>query len=223
MDPDAQRAIQAALDGRWKEAVEVNKEILATNPKDQEALNRLARACLELGKVKRALASYKKVLKIDKYNAIAQKAIERLEKASQDGNSLATNHESNHHPVNSSDFIEEPGKTKTASLIHLGSSAIIASLDVGDKVKLTPHAHRVSVCSESGKFIGRLPDDLSRRLIKLVRAGNEYDTVVRSISLDAVRIFIKELKRAPQVKDIQSFPIFEKNNYVSFTPPDLEP
>ena len=59
-------------------------------------------------------------------------------------------------------FLEEPGKTKIVSLLHLGDSGkVIANLDSGDEVKFKIGNHRMSVCTLDNKYIGRLPDDLS--------------------------------------------------------------
>lgn len=212
----AQKAIKAALRGNWLEAEQYNLEILKQSPKDIDALNRLAHALGELGKRAQARKTCKKVLRIDPYNKIAQRALERLGKAKQKGKQSKKA-----HPVETS-FIEEPGKTKTVTLIHLGAEAVITSLDTGEPVRLVPHAHRVTVQTEEGKYIARLPDDLSRRLIKLIRAGNEYKALVRSLNDNQVKIFIKETKRAPGLSDTPSFPQGEKaENYISFTSPDL--
>ncbi|KKU80843.1 MAG: hypothetical protein A2700_00980 [Candidatus Blackburnbacteria bacterium RIFCSPHIGHO2_01_FULL_44_64] len=219
----AQQAVQAALHGQWEEAKKINEEILQREEKDQEALCRLARACLELGKPKKSLSFYKKALTLDPYNTVAQKAVDRLRKLKESGVSHTTNHNSSTkgglQPAVA--FLEEPGKTKTATLIHLGAEALLTSLNIGDPIKLLPHAHRVSVETESGDFIGRLPDDLSARIIKFAKAGNEYEAFVRSVTSTQVRIFIRESKRGDNVQDIPSFPQTEKTNYVSFTPPDL--
>src|SRR3989338_3507504 len=268
----AQQAVQAALHGQWEEAKKINEEILQREEKDQEALCRLARACLELGKPKKSLSFYKKALTLDPYNTVAQKAVDRLRKLKKSGVSHTTNHNSstkgglqpavafleepgktktatlinlraealrsklkesgvsqntNHNSSTKGGlqpavaFLEEPGKTKTAALIHLGAEALLTSLNIGDPIKLLPHAPRVSVETESGDFIGRLPDDLSARIIKFAKAGNEYEAFVRSVTSTQVRIFIRESKRGDNVQDIPSFPQTEKTNYVSFTPPDL--
>jgi tetratricopeptide (TPR) repeat protein len=225
MDTLAQKAIEEALKGNWSEAESLNENILEQEPNNREALNRLARACLELGKIKKSLSSYKKVLKIDPYNSIAQKAIGRLEalennplskekfKKKANGNGLS--------PVATANlFIEEPGKTKTVSLIHLGDATVISIIDAGEQVVLSPHAHRVSVETEEGRYIGRFPDDVSRRLIKFCRGGYEYQSYVKSVTADSVKIFVRETKRADNMTDIPSFPSTEKPNYVSFTSPD---
>lgn len=225
MDTLAQNAIDAALKGNWNEAEKLNEEILEQFPDNKEALNRLARACLELGKIKKALTLYKKVIKLDSYNSIAQKAIARLqtlennplsrERLKKKANGIGLT------PVTTANlFIEEPGKTKTIPLIHLGDPSVISILDAGEIVNLSPHAHRVSVETEEGNYVGRFPDDLSRRIIKFCRSGYEYKSYVKSVTADSVKIFVCEVKRADNMSDIPSFPQTEKPVYVSFTSPD---
>lgn len=225
MNQLAQKAVQAAIRGNWQEAEHINEKLLGESPNDKDTLNRLAHAYLELGKRQQALTTYKKVLKLDPYNTIAKKAVERLEKlkgkAGRGRPRLKPS--KNSQPVMQSPtiFLEEPGKTKTVSLIHLGSTAVLSKLDITHKVLLTPHAHRVSVETTTDQYVGRLPDDISRRIIKLSREGNEYEAFVRSVNQDCIRVFIRETKRGPNVTDIPSFPLTEKPNYVAFTPPDL--
>ena len=118
-------------------------------------------------------------------------------------------------------FLEEPGKTKIVSLLHLGdSNKVLANLDSGDEVVLKLGSHRISVCTLNRKYIGRLPDDLSVSLIKLIKRGNEYQVFVKSSKPQEIKVFIRETKRA---KDLESIPSFssEKINYISFTPPEL--
>lgn len=218
-DPLAQRAVQAALKGNWEEAQELNQEIIEKSPNDRDAQNRLARAYFELGKLPKAITLYKQVLKNDPYNTIAQKAVSRLEGLKARGHTK--NHTAGNETSQASSFLEEPGKTKTATLINLGSPEALENLNVAEHVKLIPSAHRVSVETEDGNFIGRLPDDLSTRIIKLTRAGNQYDACIKSTNPKAIKVFIRELKRGDKVTDIPSFPQTEKANYISFTPPDL--
>lgn len=218
-DQLAQQAIEEALSGNWKQAQKLNEKILAAEPNNSAALNRLARTCFELGKFPKAQTCYKKVLKLDPYNPIAQKALERLKK-------LKTNGGVNPQAFPTSQlssvnlFIEEPGKTKPVNLIHLGDPVLISMLDAGEEVALEPHAHRVSVLTLQRKYIGRLPDDLSRHLIKLTKSGYVYKTVIRSVTPDCIKIFIRETGRPDQKASNPSFPLAEKAGYVSFTHPD---
>ena len=221
MDSLAQRAIEEALKGNWKEAEDLNRQILKEDPNNREALNRLARASLELGKIATCKTCYKKVLRIDPYNSIAQKALRRLEFVETSGKNGNGSKPQTLSPILTANlFIEEPGKTKTVALIHLGDNSIVSILDSGEHVKLVPHAHRVSVESSQGNYIGRLPDDLSRRIIMLVRAGNKYSTVIKSVAPDNVKVFIRETERDPKLLNYPSFPQTEKTTYVAFTPPD---
>lgn len=222
MDQLAQRAVQAALRGDWTEAKSLNEALLEISPEDKDTLCRLARTYAELGKITKALTTYKKVLSLDPYNSIAAKAIDRLEKLKENGDTNHKNHTNGYlFSQSATSFLEEPGKTKTANLIHLGASGVLTGLSIGESVKLVPHAHRVSVETQSGDFIGRLPDDLSHRIISLSRAGNQYEVLIRAVTSNQVKIFIKELERADAVRDIPSFPATEKTDYVAFTPPEL--
>jgi len=116
-------------------------------------------------------------------------------------------------------FLEEPGKTKIVSLLHLGDSKkVLANLDSGDEVVFKLGNHRISVCTLNKKYIGRLPDDLSVSLIKLIKRGNEYQVFVKSSKPQEIKVFIRETKRVKELENIPSFSS-EKINYISFTPP----
>jgi tetratricopeptide (TPR) repeat protein len=204
----AQKAVTAALAGDWKEAEKINKQILKDDKSDVDALNRLARACAEQGNLKKAKETAQKVLKINPFNQIASKSLKKW-KSLRRGETTASG------PSSAEAFLEEPGKTKMVSLLHLGASSVLAKLDAGDEVKLTPHKHRVSVTTLDGKYIGRLPDDIAAILRKLTKHGNEYQTLIKSIEPKDVRVFIRETKRSEKLKDTPSFPA-EKINYISF-------
>lgn len=210
----AQQAISAALKAQWEEAVKLNKLILKEDKDNVDALSRLARAYAELGKITKAKETAKKVLKLDPLNPIATKSLEKWR-------GLKKGERNNLRPVSAQDFLEEPGKTKVVSLLHLGDvKNVISKLDAGDEVRLNPRSHRVSVTTLDGKYIGRLPDDLSARLKKLIRHGNKYQTLIKSAGPNEVKVFIRETKRAKSLADIPSFS-GEKINYISFTPPEL--
>src|SRR3990167_3655289 len=67
------QAIDAALDSKWELALKLNKQIIKLDPQNIDALNRLAKAQIELGKINLAKKYYSEVLKIDPYNPIALK------------------------------------------------------------------------------------------------------------------------------------------------------
>jgi tetratricopeptide (TPR) repeat protein len=215
MDIDlAQKAISAALSGSWQEALKFNLQIISQNTNDIDALNRTARCYAELGQAKKAVATCGKALKIDPFNSIAVKSMKKWKslKAGEKYNGQVG--------VSPELFLEETGKTKLVPLLHVGDSKSLATLDSGDEVKLNPKSHRIPVLSVDGKYIGRLPDDISARLRKLIEAGGIYKVLIKSADSKEVTVFIREIQKAESFKDSPSFPS-EKIEYVSFTPPEL--
>jgi len=214
MDIDlAQIAISSALSGSWKEACTTNQKILTKDPKDIDALNRLARAYAELGEVAKAKKTAEKVLKIDPFNAIAAKSLKKW-KGLKRGETQKTS------ILPAQLFLEEPGRTKIVSLLNVADGKVLAKLDAGDEISVNHRSHRISVLTPEGKYVGRLPDDLSARLRKLINHGYQYKIVVKSIEEGEAKIFIREVARPKEFEDLNSFPA-EKIDYVSFTPPEL--
>lgn len=201
MTPSKSQAIKTALIGDWKNATAINKALLNDNPKDIEALNRLAFAFTVLGKIRRAKVIYKKVLKIDGLNPIALKNIKRLSEISSQKNiknlALST--------VNYA-FIEETGKTKILELVNTTQSRVIARLSVGQSLSISVKRLKIFVQDKNKQYIGVLPDDIGKRLIKFIKGGNQYEAYVKSASNHQVIIFIREIKRAAKFKDQPSFP-----------------
>ena len=136
-----QQAINQALAGNWQTAVDLNQEILKQNPEDIDALCRLAKALIELGKKKLALRIYKKILKLDKFNPIAKK---NLTKFSIPGVS-SKKKKALKEKINPSLFLEEPGRTKVVSLIRLGLPKTLLQLSISQPVKLVPRKRSLSV------------------------------------------------------------------------------
>lgn len=215
MDSDLpQKAIAAALAANWKEAIKFNLAVLRENSKDIDSLNRLARAYAESGNIKKAKSVSEKVIRLDPFNAIAVRCLNKWKGIKSGGSFESSN------PPSLDTFLEEPGRTKLVNLLHPGALNILANLDSGDEVKLIPHAHRVNVVSRDLRYIGRLPDDLSARLRKLMKLGNQYKVLIKSIDKGDIKIFIREVLRGDGVASQSSFPT-EKIDYVSFTPPEL--
>jgi len=209
----AQKAVAAAMAGNWEEAEEANLEIIKVNPKDTPALNRLGRAYLEQGKKREAKKTFQKVLRLDQYNLIAQKNLELLK-------GLPAKKQ-NKVSILPDLFIEEPGKTKTISLTKTAEKKTISLLSIGEELSLQPRKHSIACYSQGGDYIGRLPDDLSQRLIKLLSGGNKYQAFAKSLNFPEVKIFIRELERAKRFADYPSFPAKAELSYQAFIPPEL--
>jgi tetratricopeptide (TPR) repeat protein len=222
VNPDLnQLAIQASLSHNWKEAIKLNLQILKGNSQDTDALNRLGKAYLQSGFKTKAFSVYKKVLRIDKYNPIAVKNLQALK-------SFRVIRKKGYVPPRadfSTAFLEEPGTTKTVSLIRLGDSQIVSHLQPGDEVFLAAREHCVSAVTGNQEYIGRLPDDLASRLRGFLRAGNTYQAWIKSADSTSkpptAKIFIREVSRARKYRNTPSFPATEKLSYAAFTPPEL--
>ena len=199
----ARRAILAALANDWETALEVNLNILAEEPDNTDALNRSARAYLQLGLIDKAVSLSRKVLTIDPLDTIAIRCIGKCDALQSNGiHSLETT------SLSENLFLEIPGKTKIVSLVNLCESVVLARLNAGATVQMIPRMHKVAITTISEEsYIGRLPDDLATRIIYLVKAGNEYDTYIKSVTENDVKVFIKEAKKAEAVNHIPSFPI----------------
>ena len=194
LDQLTAKALQAAYSGNWKQAIDLNQQILNKQPNSLEALNRLAKAYMELDQPQKAVFSYKKVLKIDPYNTIAQKNLKRLKNYSQGGPSTHLQSK-----ISAVTFIEEPGKTKTVTLVNIGEPGVLARVDAGDQVKLNPKKRFICVSTlENGLHLGKIPEDLSLRLITLINGGNQYQAWIKSIKDHYVSVFIKEVYRTPK-------------------------
>ena len=194
------QAIDSALKCDWTQAIKLNKLILQEYPDDVEALNRLARAYLEISDLKNAKKTTSLVLKIEPTNKIALKASSKY-KSNLDGS--LNNSE---HNVNLSDFIEETGTTKQTQLLYICSDNLISSLSSGDELLLATHSHKVSVTTQDKKYVGKLADDLSARIRFLTKNGYQFKTIIKSADKRCIRIIIKELKRGKGFENKQSFP-----------------
>lgn len=194
-----QNAIDFALNCNWLEAIKINLKILKSNSSDLDALNRLSKAYYENGELIKAKKISKKVVKLEPNNAIANRAIDKYKFIKIKTVGVDRN-------VDPSVFIEETGKTRIINLINVGSNNTCVCLGSGDEIFLVAHTHKVSLENQDGKYIGRVPDDLSATLRKLIKGGNKYKVYVKSVEGKIVKVLIKEISRGEKFKNTQSFP-----------------
>lgn len=193
-------AITATLRGRWEDAINANLEILVNSPHDTAALNRLGVAYLKTKQTGSAKKAFQKALSLDPFNSIAKTNLKKASpKFSNDYNnpSLLSNH--------TFSFIEEPGKSKVIPLANLGEPNIIATLFTGLEVELKIAARKVKIATTKEKYIGSLPDDISIHLIRLIKAGYKYQTLIKSADTASVQVYIKEIKNSKRLKGVPSF------------------
>lgn len=213
-DTLAQKAINSALKNDWNDAVKTNIEILSNCPDDIDSLNRLAKAYAETGKIDKAKKIALKTLKIDPTNSIAKKCLEKWSLINNNSKSAMAG------ALITEAFLEDPGRTRIVSLINTGDKKIIAELDCADELKLNTRGHKISVCTNDGKYLGRLPDDISARLKTLIKYDYEYKVCVKTSSQNEIKVFIREIKRGLKTNNTPSFSS-EKIDYVAFTSPEM--
>lgn len=194
------QAIQTALVGDWENAIALNKSILLEEPNDINTLNRLAFAFMSLGNNKDAKNLYEKVLLLDMQNPIAIRNLKRLDDPSKKRINFQLNNT----------FIEEPGKTKIIELINVADKKIISGLRSGEKLSLCIKRMKIFALDQDNQYIGMLPDDLCRRLIKFIHAGNKYEAYARTVENNKITIFIREIKRVKRYINQPSFVSTEK-------------
>lgn len=190
-----QKAIKAAKEQNWQEAIENNSAILELNPTDVDALNRNGLAYIQKKDIKKAKKTFQSVLEIDKANSLAKKHLQRIK--DNQVQSIPT--------FSRQMFIEEPGKTKTVELTRLGEKEVLTDASVGQNCELLPKKRFISV-TVNGNYLGALPEDISFRISTLLRSGNTYSCYIRSISSKHVTVFLKEEYCAETNKNIHSFP-----------------
>lgn len=204
------QAIQTALTGDWNTAISLNQELLKSDPNNIEALNRLAFAFGVLGKTKHAKTIYQKVLRLDSQNPIALKNLKRLKEDKKNSNAISSQPLLFIRSIDSM-FLEESGKTKVVELVNIAQPKIIAHLITGELLNLRIKRLKVFVLDTKDGYIGVLPDNIGKRLIKFLKGGNTYEAYVKSVNNRRVIIFIKETKRALRFKNQPSFVATEKS------------
>lgn len=179
-------AIKSALSGDWIKAIEANQQILTDSPNHIPTLNRLAKAYAQTGNTDKAISLYQQVLILDKYNPIAQKQCSMLKKSPCFPQQTVK--------ITMTDFVEEPGKTKTYDLVRLGDSKLLSSLQPGQEVKLVTKNHWILITTDTGNHIGCLADNISFKLKQKLSAGSAFTAVIRTAGVNQVSIFVREAK-----------------------------
>lgn len=199
-----EEARRAALDGNWDAAIEINKELLARDPKDSSAYNRLGRAYLERRDYAAAYEAYSDALKSDPANLISRRNLQRLEylRSVKSSEQSAPATEFPRTLV----FIEEVGKTWVDELVNPAPMSELAEIYAGQKLKLVPEGARLAVHDASGRRIGEIEAKTGERVMQLMTAGNVYEVYALGPSAASIRIILREVHHDPSLIGQISFP-----------------
>jgi len=199
----SRQAVALAMEGKWREAIAVNRSITEMFSRDVEAYNRLGRAHMELGEYSLAEEAYRRTVEIDPYNAIAQKNLQRLARLKQ----TATGAVAGADRIDPQSFIEEVGKAGVVQLVDLGPPVTVARTVAGDRVELRVSDSTVVVESLAGEYLGRLAPEHGQRLARLAQGGNRYSAAIVSSTENAVSVIIREVYQHPSQAGRASFPV----------------
>ncbi|OGO30371.1 MAG: hypothetical protein A2Z29_09970 [Chloroflexi bacterium RBG_16_56_11] len=197
----SKEAIDLAMQAKWQEAVDVNKEIIAEFPDDVDTYNRLGRAYLELGQYTRAREAYQQAVRIDPYNAIANRNLRRLNDIKGPDHA-----EVETEKVEPQQFIEEIGKAGVVTLYDLAPKENRARVVAGDKVYIKVDGAVLSLEDSRGGYMGKVDPKFAQRLIRLIVGGNQYAASVVKSTMDSMRVIIRETYQHPSQTGKLSFP-----------------
>jgi tetratricopeptide (TPR) repeat protein len=198
----SKNAIVLAMQGRWREAVAANKEIIESFPNDVDAYNRLGKAYMELGEYSLAKEAYTRAVELDAYNIIAQKNLHRLAYLGK----VAAGAETDVDKAKPEHFIEETGKAGVVNLYSLAPQEVLAKMVAGDKVYLRVNDSSLMVENSRGEYLGQVEARHAQRLIKLMAGGNQYAAAIVSSAEDRVSVIIRETYQDPSQVGELSFP-----------------
>lgn len=196
------QAIAAALESRWVDAVKLNRKIIRVDPQNVDALNRQARAYMELGKFNLAKKYYSEALKFDPYNPIASKNLKIIRSFKVNGHPQIPNGQNKLFP---SLFLQEPGKSKLVNLLKVAEPQKLSQAFCGMKVEIVTKNRKIIIIDSKKEYLGVLPDDIAHHLIKLLKGGNKYDFFIKSIRVNGLSVLIKETFRSKRFKNMPSF------------------
>ena len=197
----AKKAVDLAMSCRWAEAVSINQVILNDSPNDIGALNRMAKAYMELGYNTEAKAVFARVIEVVPHNPIARKNIGRL---GQLGDEAPRQRVVNNKITRA--FIAETGKSVVTNLANLGAAKTRAKMSPGDELELKVENSHLNVEDvASGTHLGQVGPRLAAQLKRLIAGGNRYTATITSVDDSELAIIIREAYRSPAQANILSF------------------
>jgi len=197
----ASLAVSLAMQGKWREAVEINQSMIAQFPFDVEAYNRLGRALFELGEYTGAREAYGHALATAPYNAIARRNLGKLAHLGERPHIL----KGDHHRFAPELFVKESGKAGVVNVRGLVSTAVLSELTTGEEVYLRVVDNWLLVYNGEGEYLGRIEPKHEARLVRLMEGGNQYAAAVSSLGENQLEIIVREIYQDPSQTGHSSF------------------
>ena len=206
-------ARQAALEGRWEEAIALNQQLIERSPRDAEAHNRLGRAFLALRRYGDATEAYSSALRADPANLIARRNLQRLEllrhRPQPNGTAVDSDGAGDDDPSTkprTSVFIEEVGKTWVDELVNPTAPEELAEVLPAEQLLIEVDGDRLVVTRRDGRRLGEIEAKTAERVIELMAGGNRYEVYALGLSSQSLRVILREVFRDPSQATKVSFP-----------------
>lgn len=214
LDPLSNKAIDAALRNNWQEAIEINVGLLERYPDDIDTLNRLARAYFESGKASRAREIYRNILKLDPYNPIASKNIEKISDIK--NSDIKTNGHTPQPVISVVDlFLEDPGQTEILKVINSRTNKNTAQISIADQLELRSSYSKTEAFFNSKK-VGILEELWGEKIAKAIRSGCRFEAHVVSIDTkqkDPISLFVRVKELSKDYEQKTFFPIDRMDDF----------
>ena len=203
-------AVDLALKGDWERAAQVNRAILELFSDDVEAMNRLAKALIELGSYEEAGSVLDHLGEVAPYNNIARRNRSRLEQmraqVKTNDRAVATSRHARRAAGAPQLFIGESGKSATTVLRQTPRRLSLALISPGDPVSLRLEHHALNAYADDDKYLGQVDPRLGHRLSRLIEGGNTYEAAVIGVNDEGISIIIHETHRDRSLQHVASFP-----------------
>ena len=193
------QAVRLAVNSRWQEAANLNRDIIRLFGDEADAYNRLGKAVSELGQITEARKAYGRAIELDATNTIARRNLDRL--ASMKDTAAAAAAPSQ---LDTRLFVEETG-TATVARLQATDPANSELLDAGDVVELRVQGNAVNVHTVKGEYIGMVEPRIGLRLSRMMTAGNQYAAALVTAA-DDIKVMIRETFQHPSMIGKVSFP-----------------
>ncbi|OGC49788.1 hypothetical protein A2716_00285 [candidate division WWE3 bacterium RIFCSPHIGHO2_01_FULL_40_23] len=183
VDQLSSKAIQAALNKEWKKAVELNKKIISFDDSDISALNRLAKAYIELDMHTDARKTLKNVLKLDPINQTAKKNMQYAQAKRKALGNLP-------HPDIKS-FIKEPGTTKEFSFSIITKGLTSKKFYIGEPLTIKIEGHKVGLYKSTGELLGIFDVQTAERLSTVHKKDGTLNSYYLSGEEKNIKVLVK--------------------------------
>ena len=106
-------------------------------------------------------------------------------------------------------FISDSGKSAQVTLFAPAPDAERPFISPGSPIRLEQRNGNLTVCTESGEYLGVVAPKLGRRLLCMIEGGNQYEGAVFSSTPEAIRVVLRETYQHPSQRSKLSFPSSE--------------